>query len=141
MLLCFISVAGATVNRVESFGMGKLLSSQISVATCALECGVRRGPQRSRIEGGRDSRLPLSGAGPGFVATQARLASRQRLGLLGAQGHSKKESNEARRAESDQKALCSFTGHTICPGHRPIVVEFHSTLFGQQFACQRNSRR
>ena len=45
ILLCFIGVARAAVNRLELFGMGKLLSSQISVATGALKCSVRRGPQ------------------------------------------------------------------------------------------------
>ena len=49
--------------------MGKLLSSQIGVATCALECSVRRGPQASLVEGGWHSRLPLTCAGAGSVAT------------------------------------------------------------------------
>src|SRR5208337_5682705 len=60
ILLCFIGVARAAVNRLELFGMGKLFSSQISVATCAFKCSVRRGPQGSRVEGGRHSRLPLA---------------------------------------------------------------------------------
>jgi hypothetical protein len=101
MLLCFIGVAGAAVNRLELFGMGKLLSSQISVATCALKCRVRRGSQSSLVEGGWHSRLPLAGAGTGCVATHARLASRQGLGLLGWQGHSKEDSSEASGADSD----------------------------------------
>jgi len=41
VLLFFIGVAGATVNRLEFFGMGKVLSSQIGVTTGALQCGVR----------------------------------------------------------------------------------------------------
>src|SRR5208337_3734401 len=113
-LLCFIGVARAAVNRLELFGMGKLLSSQVSVATRALEGSVRRSAQGSRVERGRHSRLPLSGAGPGFVATHARLASRQRLGLLGLQGHSKKDSSEASGANSDQKTLLPFETHPTC---------------------------
>jgi len=101
MLLCFIGVARAAINRLELFGMGKLLSSQISVAIGALKCNVRRGPQGSLIEGGWHSRLPLACAGAGCVATQARLASRQGLGLLGLQGHSKEDSSEASGADSD----------------------------------------
>ena len=119
--------------------MGKLFSRQISVATSTLERGVRGSPQGSRVEGRRHSRLALGGAGSGFVASQARLASRQGLGLLGVEGRSKEESDEARRAESDKKTVCPLIGHTICPSPCPIIVEFHSTPFGEQFACQPNS--
>jgi hypothetical protein len=71
------------------------------------------------------------------VATHARLASRQRLGLLCEQGHSKEDSKEACGAESDQKTLLPSESHTICPGRRPIVVEFHSIPYVKQFGCQR----
>jgi len=84
ILLCFIGMARAAVNRLELFWVGKFFPAlQISVAIGALKCRVRRGPQGSRVEGGRHSRLPLACAGSGFVASQARLASRQGLGLLG----------------------------------------------------------
>ncbi len=84
ILFCFIGVARAAVNRLELLGVGKFfLALQISVAVRALKCSVRRGPQGSRVEGGRHPRLSLAYAGSGFVASQARLASRQGLGLLG----------------------------------------------------------
>jgi hypothetical protein len=127
MLLCFIVVARAAVNRLEPFGMGKFLSSQIAVATSALNRSVRRGAQGGSIEGGRHSRLPLASARSGFVASQARLASRQRLGLLGAEGQSKEDSKEAHRAENDKKTLCASAGQTICPKPGRIIVEIHST--------------
>jgi hypothetical protein len=127
MLLCFVGVARAAVNRLELFGMGKLLSSQISVATCALKCSVRRGPQASLVEGGWRSRLPLACAGAGFVATHARLTSRQGLGLLGFQGHSKKNSSQTSSADSDQETLLPSEIHPICPTTRAFMVEFHST--------------
>jgi hypothetical protein len=127
VLLFFIGVAGAAVNRLEFFGMGKLLSSQIGVTTGTLQCGVRRGSQGSRVEGGRHSRLSLACARSGFVATHARLASRQWLGLLGTQGQSKEERKEARGAERDQKTVWHPKRGTICPGLCQIVVEFHHT--------------
>jgi hypothetical protein len=134
MLLCFIGVARAAVNRPELFGMGKLLSSQLSVATRALECSVRRGSQGSLVEGGRHSRLPLARAGPGFVAAHARLASRQGLGVLGLQGHSnEKDSSEASSADNDQKTLLPSETHTIYPRSRAIMVEFRSTSYLQQW--------
>jgi hypothetical protein len=40
-LLFFIDVAGPAVYRLESLGMGKVLSSQIAVTTGAFLCGVR----------------------------------------------------------------------------------------------------
>ena len=132
MLPFFIGVARAAVNRLELFGMGKLLSSQIGVATCALECSVRRGPQASLVEGGWHSRLPLTCAGAGSVATHAWRASRQGLGLLGLQGHSKEDSSEGSGADSDQKTLLPSETHTICPSPRAIMVEFHSTSYFQQ---------
>jgi hypothetical protein len=133
MLLCFIDVARAAVNRLELFGMGELLSCQISVATCALKCRVRRGPQGSLVEGGWHSRLPLACAGAGCVAAHARLASRQGLGLLGLQGHGKEDSSgEASGADSDQKTLLAYETHTIIPKPRAFMVEFHSTSYDQQ---------
>jgi hypothetical protein len=132
ILLCFIGVARAAINRLELFGMGELLSSQISVATCALECSVRRGPQGGLVEGGWHSRLPLACAGAGFVATLARLASRQGLGLLGFQGHSKEDSSEASSADRYQKTLLPSEAHHICPRPRAIMAEFHSTSYFQQ---------
>jgi hypothetical protein len=133
MLLCFIGVARAAVNRLELFGMGKLLSSQLSVATGALECSVRRGPQGSLVEGGWHSRLPLACAGAGCVATHARLASRQVLRLLGLQGHSKEDRSEASSADNDQKTLLPSETHTIYPRSRAIMVEFRSTSYLQQW--------
>jgi hypothetical protein len=113
MLLCFIGVARAAVNRLELFGMGEFFFvSQIAVTVGALQCSVRRGPQASLVKGGWCSRLPLAGAGAGFVAIHARLASRQRLGLLGLQGHSKEDS-EASGANGDQKMLLPSEAHTI----------------------------
>ena len=112
---------------------GELLSSQISVATCALECSVRRGPQGSLVEGGWHSRLPLACAGAGCVATHARLASRQVLRLLGLQGHSKEDRSEASSADNDQKTLLPSETHTIYPRSRAIMVEFRSTSYLQQW--------
>jgi hypothetical protein len=132
MLLCFIGVARAAVNRLELFSMRKLLSSQISVATGALKCSVRRGPQGRFIERGWHSRLPLACAGAGLVATHARLASRQGFGLLGFQGRSKEDSSEASGADSDQKTLLPSEPHTICPRPCAIMIEFHSTSYFQQ---------
>ena len=129
VLLCSIGVAVAAVNRLELFGMGKFLSSQISVATCALKCRVWRGSQTSLVERGWHSRLPLACAGAGWVATQAGLASRQGFGLLGWQGHSKEDSSEASSAESDQKTLLAVETHPFCPRPRAIMVDFHSTSY------------
>jgi hypothetical protein len=129
MLLCFIGVARAAVNRLELFGMGKLLSSQISVATGALEYSVRRGPEGSLVEGGWHSRLPLACPRAGFVATHARLTSRQGLGLLGVQGHSREHSSEGSSADSDQETLMASATRTIRPSPRAIMAEFHSTSY------------
>jgi hypothetical protein len=41
ILLLFIGVAGSAVYPLESFGVGKFLSSQIAVTTGAVLCGVR----------------------------------------------------------------------------------------------------
>jgi hypothetical protein len=112
--------------------MGKLLSSQISVATGAFECSMWRSAQGSRVEGGRRSRLALACAGAGFVATHARLASRQGFGLLGLHGRSKEDSGEASGGDSNQKALLPFELHAICPSPHAIIGEFHSTSFFQQ---------
>jgi hypothetical protein len=49
----------------------------------ALQGGVGRGPQSSLVERGWNIGLALARASAGIVAIQARLASRQRLGLLG----------------------------------------------------------
>jgi hypothetical protein len=101
ILLFFISVASAAVDRGELCGVGKFFfAGQFAVTIGALQCGVGRGPESGLVEGGWDSRLALTSAAAGFVATQARLASRQRLGLLGMQGHSKEEGSEASGADS-----------------------------------------
>ena len=78
VLLFFIAVAPAAVNRGELGGMGKILSAlQIAVTSAALrEGGVGRGPQSRFVERRWDSRLALAGATAGIVAIQARLASR-----------------------------------------------------------------
>jgi hypothetical protein len=128
MLIFFLGVASAAVNGLEPFRMGELFCIHITVATGALQCSVRRGPEGSRIEGWRHSRLPLGCAGSGFVATHAGLASWQRLRLLGAEGHSQQESKEGGREESDEKTVLSSQSHTICPGRGTIIVEFQSTL-------------
>ena len=84
ILLLFISVANSAVHCGKLGGVGKFFYAlQIAVTIGALQCGVGRGPQSSLIEGGWDSRLALARAAAGFVAAQAHLASRQRLGLLG----------------------------------------------------------
>ena len=126
MLFCFVGVAHAAIDRLELFGMGKLLSCQISVAGGALECGVRRGPQSRRVEGRRHSRLPLACAGSGFMAAHARLATRQRFELLCAEGQSKQERKEG-WGESDKMTLPRPNTSTICRRCRPAVVGFHNT--------------
>jgi hypothetical protein len=141
ILLCFIDVACAAVNWLELFGVGEFLSRQISVATGALECGVRRGPQGSLVEGGWNSRLPLACAGADFVATHAWCASRQGLALLGLQGYSKEDNGEARGTDSDQKTLLPSEIHTNCPSPHAIMVEFRSTLCIKQFGCQPDVHR
>jgi hypothetical protein len=83
MLLFFVRVARAAVDRGELGGVGKIFFAlQIAMTIGALQCGVGRGPQSSFVERGWDSRLALARAAAGFVATQADLATRQRLGLL-----------------------------------------------------------
>jgi hypothetical protein len=83
ILLFFIRMARAAVDRGELGGVGKILFAlQITVTIGALQRGVGRSPQSSLVEGGWHSRLALARAATGFVAIQARLASRQRLGLL-----------------------------------------------------------
>jgi hypothetical protein len=77
ILLFFIGMACAAVDRGELGGVREFLFAlQIAVTIGALQCGVRRGPQSSLVEGRWDSRLALARAAGGFVATQAHLASR-----------------------------------------------------------------
>ena len=127
ILLLFIGVAGAAVKRLQLLWMGELFCIHVTVATGALHCGVGRGPQGGRVEGGWHSRLARAGAGTGIVATQARLAPRQRFGLLGAEGQSKEDNKEACRAEISPMAFSSSENHTFCRSSWPIIVEFHST--------------
>jgi hypothetical protein len=83
ILLFFIRVAGAAIDRGELGGMRKILFAlKIAVTIGALQGGMRRGAQSSLVKGGWDSWLALSRAPAGIVAIQARRASRQRLGSL-----------------------------------------------------------
>jgi hypothetical protein len=84
ILLFFIRVARAAVDRGELGGVGKFLSAfQIAMTIGALQGGVGGGPQSRLVERGWDFRLALASSAAGIVAIQARFASRQRLGLLG----------------------------------------------------------
>ena len=135
ILLCFIGVARAAVNRSELCGVGKvvfLLAGQLAVTIGAAQGGVGRGPQASLVERRRDSGLALARAAAGFVATQAQLASRQGLGLLGLQGYSKQDGSKASGARNDQKTLSSSETRTICPSPGAFTVEFHITSYFQQ---------
>jgi len=105
VLLLFIRVARAAVHRLEFLGMREFFPGELSVAARTLQRGVRRSAQGGLIERRGQSRLALARAAAGFVATKTRLGARKRFGLLSAQGHSQKNSSQARPAESDQKTL------------------------------------
>jgi hypothetical protein len=82
ILLLFVGMTGAALNRFQLLGMGKLFCGQLGVATGAFKLGVGRRPQRGLVKGRRHPRLPLAYAAPCLVAIQAGFTPRQGLGLL-----------------------------------------------------------
>jgi hypothetical protein len=130
----FAAYRGSSIEGLAraSFEKSLLLTAFVlSLLLLGIILTLRRGSQSSPVEGGWHSRLSLACAGAGCVATHARLASRQGLGLLGLQRHSKQDSSEASGGDSDQKTLLASEAHTICPRPRAIMVGFHSTSYIQ----------
>ncbi len=123
VLLLFVSVTRTALNGLRLLGMWELLSTQIAVTTRAFERRMGRGPQGSLVERGRNPRLPLAGATARFVAADARLAPRQRFGLLSPQARWGQEHN-CRGANNDERTTKSAEGHLLKGSpHYPRVCE------------------